>query len=192
MFLKPEPLVSAIGKWWRLPFILALMLPGSVTHAVPSFDEFKPPRKIAPALRVSAVPDPQKILPGQTFLLHVLVQLEKGWHIYSIRPQDENKMLATRLELKQNVFQADGDWSESKPRIILDQALKKVVKTHARAAEFTRSYRVPENIQPGIFPVSGVIIYRACDNKVCTLPKEISFATRVHVLEGRDTGAARN
>ena len=126
--------------------------------------------------------DPVVAKPGEDFDLHLSVKLSQGWHIYSLESQDRGEALATQIRLNENVFQAKGQWLEPKPTITLDGALNKVVKIHEDAVRFNRNLRVPGHIKPGIYSISGNIEFRACDNKICSLPKEVGFQTQFRVL----------
>jgi len=79
--------------------------------------------------------DSDPVYPGDRFKLYLSVQIEEDWHIYSLQPLDGNELLATQIILDDNVFESAGDWQESSPSLIQDDAQAKLVKAHTNIAE---------------------------------------------------------
>ena len=119
--------------------------------------------------------------PGDHFKLYLSVQIEEGWHIYSLRPMDGNELLATEIMLEDNSFKSQKYWHESPIHLIQDEAQEKLVKGHVKTAEFYNSFRVPINLTLGNHSIKGKLLYKACNNSLCTLPQSLSFATHIHV-----------
>ena len=70
--------------------------------------------------------------------------------------------------------------------IAWDGALEKVVQTHQQLVEFRRWYSVIKPLDSGLYQISGSVIFRACNNKVCNLPKKISYETKINVLSDKN------
>ena len=87
----------------------------------------------------------------------------------------------TQIFLEDNVFECSGDWQESSPSLIQDDAQAKRVKAHTHIAEFHKNFHIPENFNPGSYRINGKLHYRACDNKLCTLPQNLPFVSQIHV-----------
>ena len=60
--------------------------------------------------------------PGDYFKLYLSVQIEEGWHIYSLQPMDGNELLATQIMLDDNSFESQKRWQESSIHLIQDEA----------------------------------------------------------------------
>ncbi len=135
----------------------------------------------APRMKLATMTDSDPVHPGDKFKLYLSVQIEEGWHIYSLRPLDGNELLATQIVLEDNVFENAGDWQESSPSLIRDDAQAKMVKAHTRTAEFHKSFQVPKKVAVGSHPIKGRLLYRACDNKLCTLPQTLPFVNQLRV-----------
>ncbi|NIR53414.1 MAG: hypothetical protein GWM98_13130, partial [Nitrospinaceae bacterium] len=105
--------------FWSLP-----------ASAFQSLDEFKRSQNSDYHIEVQAMIQPESVGAGDTFEFYVRVTLSEGWHIYSMEFQSAEENLATQIRIRDNVFLSRGPWVEPEPRIILDQALQKVVKTH--------------------------------------------------------------
>lgn len=181
--------VSHIFKgpiFWAFLVLLASFLP---TAAVAEKNVFKSLLESGGVQRknldldLQAAVDPLQVGPGGRFRLFVDAAMAPGWHIYSLHEQINEESVATRLQLEDNLFHSLGGWEESRPRLIMDQVLKKMVKTHAGMAQFHQWQVVPEQLKPGKYPLQGSLVYRICDNKTCSLPKTLRFKTWIEVVE---------
>lgn len=161
--------------------IASLVFSSSSVLAFQSLEEFSRSKNKVSPVNVTALVDPVEVAPGKAFNLYLLVNLSEGWHIYALKEQSQGESLATKIRFEENVFQATGEWMEPKPTIALDGALDKVVKVHADSVQFRRNMTIPGDLKPGAYAISGEIEYRACDNKICSLPRKVDFKTRFRV-----------
>lgn len=178
---------------WRfpgvLPFILGFLLvcvelgAGTPGYGFDSFKKFQKSKETA-AFKLEAVPGRDRVRPGDTFWLYLVGTLDKGWHMYSIEKQTDDATVATRIELESSDFPLQGEWQETPPRLVRDEVLETILKTHSGRVEFTHLLQVPKDLKPGVYPISGTLHFRSCDNRVCTLPQAIRFQTRVIVETG--------
>ena len=166
--------------------VAALIFSASSLSAFQSFEEFSRSKNNNYKIDVTLFTNPVKAKPGEDFDLYLEVKLSQGWHIYSLESQGKDETLATQIRLNENVFQVKGQWLEPKPTITLDGALNKVVKIHEDAVRFRRNLIVPGHLKPGTYSISGHIEFRACDNKICTLPRKVGFKTNFRVLGKED------
>jgi len=171
---------------WRVPLVAALVLSSSSALAFQPFEDFSRSRNKIGNVNVTAITDPIWVKQGETFDLYLLVRLSPGWHIYSLEAQSKGESLSTQIHFEENVFQSTGEWMETKPAIILDEALGKVVKVHNDSVQFHRKLLVPGDLNPGMFTISGKIEFRACDNKICSLPRKVGFQTQLRVARDDD------
>ncbi len=172
---------------WSILLVAALIFLPSAVLAFQSFEDFSRSRNDIGNVNVMALTDPILVKSGQAFDLHLLVKLSEGWHIYSLKAQNKGESLATQIHFEENVFQLEGEWMEPKPIITLDEALDEVVKVHEDSVRFHRNLIVPGDLKPGMFTISGKIEFRACDNKICSLPRKVDFQTQLRV-SGDDDG----
>ena len=162
--------------------ILIFTLAGMFVHSFAEPGLFSTPGlPSGPRIKLDTMADRDPVYPGDGFKLYLSVQIEEGWHIYSLQPLDGNELLATQIFLEDNVFESSGDWQESSPSLIQDDAQAKRVKAHTYIAEFHKNFHIPENFNPGSYRINGKLHYRACDNKLCTLPQNLPFVSRIHV-----------
>ena len=110
------------------------------------------------------------------------VLIEEGWHIYSLSPLKGGEILATQILINENVFHEQGEWQEPEPVLIQDEAIGEIVKGHIGNVEFSKTYNVPVYIEADRYPITGRLVYRACDNQICTLPQEFPFNTTLQII----------
>ncbi|MBT3921230.1 MAG: hypothetical protein HOF21_01520 [Nitrospina sp.] len=159
-------------------FLAGILIP---IHLFAESGPFSTPVPSSPGIKLSTLTDPDPVFPGERFQLFLSIQIEEGWHIYSLQPMDGNELLATRILIEDNVFQSVEYWKESSTHLIQDDAQAKMVKGHIAHAEFQNFFDVPELIKPGSYSINGKLLYRACDNNLCTLPQSLPFITRLQV-----------
>ncbi|GJL77542.1 MAG: hypothetical protein NPINA01_05310 [Nitrospinaceae bacterium] len=173
--------LSQIASLYLL-VIAGLLCLTSSASAFQSFHEFSQSRNNNHNVDVAASTVPATVKPDEDFDLHLEVKLSEGWHIYSLKPQSQDKTLATQIRFSESVFLAQTPWVEPEPVITLDGALDKVVKVHKDPViRFRRNLVVPGHLKPGTYPILGHIEFRACDNKICALPRKIVFQTILRV-----------
>ena len=149
-----------------------------VLFANPPFDRLKP---ALPQIKINVLTSKSMVFPGEEFKFYMSVLIEEGWHIYSLLPLKGSELLATKILIDKNVFQEKEGWREPESMLIQDGAVGKMVKGHKGNVEFSRTYIVPVDVDAGKYPLKGRLVYRACDNQICTLPQEFLFNTVLQV-----------
>jgi DsbC/DsbD-like thiol-disulfide interchange protein len=181
-FLSKVSIFSSTRSKWVSFFLFVAMLNASMVEAIPSFQKFKEDSDPI-HFKLTTIVDPESIKPGGRFALYVKIELSAGWHIYSLYTKGvEGQPLATEISLNSGMFVAHGLWEEPAPVIAWDGALRRVVKTHQQVVEFRRWYSVVESLSLGSYQIRGNVVFRACNNKVCNLPKKIFYETKINVL----------
>ena len=163
--------------------LLLFLASVSPAWALTPFEEFNGAKPKVSVVKVKSTILPAKTKAGGKFKLHVHVSVNPGWHIYSINPREEHKLLATTLHLRSNRFLPVGEWQESKPTITLDEALQKILKIHESMADFVHEFQVPDTVSQGSFALKGEVIYRVCDDHVCSLPRKLPFTSQVKIVQ---------
>jgi hypothetical protein len=177
--------IPSLSNFFGGLFLVVMILASSIVDAMPPFQKFNKSSDSLVSFKLNAIVDPEAIKPGNRFALYLNLELSAGWHIYSLyAKENKEQSLATKITLQSDTFIPSGLWEESIPVIEWDGALEKIVKTHAQAVEFRRWYKTIETISSGFHEIKGSIVIRACNNKVCNLPKKIFYKTKVKVLDG--------
>ena len=150
-------------------------------HALFANSLFNRTPAVLPQIKINVLTNKSVVFPGEKFKFFMSVLIEEGWHIYSLVPLKGSELLATQILMNENAFQEQGTWQEPEPVLIQDEAVGKMVKGHKGNVEFSRTYNVPVDIEAGKYPIKGRLVYRACDNQICTLPQEFPFNTTLQV-----------
>jgi hypothetical protein len=184
-FSKISVFIPSLSKCGSFFFIVVIILASSVVDAVPPFQKFNKSSDSLVSFKLNAIVNPEAIKPGDRFALYLNLELSAGWHIYSLyAKKNKEQSLATKITLKSDTFIPSGRWEEPMPVIEWDGALEKIVKTHSQAVEFRRWYKTIEPISSGFHEIKGSIVIRACNNKICNLPRKIFYKTQIKVLDG--------
>ncbi|MDH5763389.1 MAG: protein-disulfide reductase DsbD N-terminal domain-containing protein [Nitrospinota bacterium] len=149
-----------------------------------SYQDFEKSKNHSLPLKLSSLSDKERVRSGETFWLYVVAVLDKGWHLYSLEKQSEDGSVATRIEMEKMVFDPQSSWQETPPTLVRDEVMEKIMKTHSGQVEFSRLFSVPAGLPPGVYPITGTLRFRSCDNRICTLPQTARFQTRVIVEAG--------
>ena len=166
----------------RVFIILLILFSSSLPiFAKPPFDKLKDPNPSFPAIKVSALTNKSLVIPGEEFIFYLSVIVKTGWHIYSLSPLAGNEFLATQIFIDENVFREMSVWKEPKPVLIQDGAVGRIVNGHKGNVEFSRTFLVSPKVEVDKYSIHGKLIFRACDNKICTLPQELPFQTGILV-----------
>ena len=180
--LKNFVYIKKPTKWVNFLLLGVIFFSSSNSSATSPFQGFKNDLSPSNNIKIVAIADPERINPKGRFVLHIKIEVKRGWHIYSLNAKgDEGESLATRINLKSDLLVPQGPWREPTPTIEWDGALEKVVKTHKQTVEFHRWYRA-ESLNTGSYRVKGSVVLRACNNKICNLPSEIFFYADIELL----------
>jgi DsbC/DsbD-like thiol-disulfide interchange protein len=164
-------------------FIILLILFSSsrLLFAKSPFDQLENSNPLDSPIKVSALTNKSLVFPGEEFKFHLSIIVKTGWHIYSLSPLEGNEFLRTQIFIDENVFRKKGAWKESKPVLIQDGAVGRIVNGHKGNVEFSRTYLVPAEVEVDKHSINGKLIFRACDNHICTLPQELPFHASILV-----------
>ncbi len=149
--------------------------------AISPFDRLQNSDPLITPIKISVLTNKSVVLQGEEFKFHISIIIEEGWHIYSLSPLAGNELLATQILMGENGFREKDAWKEPKPVFIQDGAVGKMVKGHKGNVEFSRNYLVPVEVAIKTHSIDGKLIFRACDNQICTLPQEVLFHTTIQV-----------
>ena len=94
--------------------------------------------------------------PNENLFLKFNIEIEKGFHIYSVHP---NKSLApTYIEILDTVyFSAFGTINEPKPKKKCDISFNEYVSYHENNIVLTQPLRIQENLKYGNYKINGIL-----------------------------------
>jgi hypothetical protein len=151
-------------------------------HALFATPLFNRSQAFLPQIKINVLTNKSVFFPGEKFKFFMSVLIEEGWHIYSLLPLKGRELLATQILMNENAFQGQETWQETEPVLIQDEAIGKMVKGHKGNVEFSKTFNIPVDIEAGNYHIKGRLVYRACDNQICTLPQEFLFNTSLQIV----------
>jgi len=138
-------------------------------------------------VQVQVLPSREGFAAGGTYPLALSLTIGKGFHINSTQPSDPH-LIPTRLS-----FQAPEGITLSRP--IFPRPRKMRVGFLDKPAEFfggrvlvRTSINIDAGLAPGRYQVTGRLSYQACNNQMCMMPQEVSFAIPVSVAPAGRSG----
>jgi hypothetical protein len=136
----------------------------------------------APILvEASVAPVPARA--GEYGRLTVEVRLKQPWYIYSFL-SDPLSGPPPRVEFSSAAIEALDGRYETRPVDKLDVATGTAQKYHAGPARLYADLRIKPGARPGAHPLTGSLIYAACDGKICLPMRKQPFVTEVVVEQG--------
>ncbi|MGK0289198.1 MAG: hypothetical protein ACI86H_000629 [bacterium] len=123
---------------------------------------------------------PSKVKVGQVVQLSLLGRVIQGSHIYSVHSQGKNKPSSTKIRVVSTWFQKKGKTTESKTKIILDEAYQKKVNAHQGDFQIHQKYILKQGVL-GAQKLQGKFTFQICNQRICSLPITKSFSTFFHI-----------
>ena len=126
--------------------------------------------------------DRETYYPDENLFLEFNIDIEKGFHIYSVHP---NKSLApTYIEIIDTVyFSTFGVINEPTPKKKCDATFNEYVSYHEDNIILIQPLRIQKKLNPGNYKVNGMFQYYACDATMC-IPKSEEFSFNLNVDKG--------
>ena len=161
--------------------------------ATPSFEDPKLPEelsllafqnadKVFPGLRIFAEFDRYKVAWGTEVTLLIRVFIPKGWHVYSVRKQDKDGPLPTRVEASSKIHRRLGELRETPPLQQWDDALEMHVNVHREQFLLEQNYLIVEDVPESIQDLNGFLIFQSCDNRVCVPVRQQAFSAPLEIV----------
>ena len=133
-------------------------------------------------LQFTAELDRQEIRAGETMTLELSIQINKGFHIYSVHP--DMSLSPTEIEHADSTwFSAIGIISEPDPHMKFDPNFDQVIGSHEGSFTLSQQLQLSPEFAPGEYLLEGTLNYLACDATRC-IPKWDEFQTELNVLSG--------
>jgi thiol:disulfide interchange protein DsbD len=126
-------------------------------------------------------PPARAVKTGARFPVKVMATIEKGWHMYGLRPV-ANGPIATRIWIADGLaVQLAGAVDATDPETMVDPAFGMEVQLYQGEISFTLPLRLAPSAAPGSLKFMVNVSYQACDNKICLPPKTVKLDVPVTV-----------
>ena len=164
---------------WFLLFIIYFS-----TNARAQFDdEIEIPDKV---LSFELFLDPEKSRYGEHARIIVDITIQKGWHIFSVIPgEDDFAPIPTSLKIENESLKLLGPVYESNPIIAPNSVLNQVLSYHENNVKLFQNIKIPtETLSNSELLVPGSITYQACSDRVCLPPKTEKYSLKILIEKG--------
>ena len=112
---------------------------------------------------------------GSMVKLTVIGRTQPGFHVYSVKPQGEFGPKPTRLIIDQPQLKTMGPIEESKPMLMVDQAIGESLLVHQGEFWVAQTFAPTQ----GKRFIQGYLFYQLCDNLICLTPVKQPFEARL-------------
>jgi thiol:disulfide interchange protein DsbD len=130
-----------------------------------------------------AVPPPNTLKPGARFRVNVVAQIQKGWHIYGLRPAAEGP-IPTRIWIADGMpVQSAGAVDATEPMTMVDPAFGMEVQVYDGEVSFQLPLRLSPTVETGNLKFFVNASFQSCDNKICLPPKTVKLEVPVTVAK---------
>ena len=160
---------NQIDKYVILLIILSVF---SLVFRNSSAQNIQLPESTKELVDFSARINPSPFRAGEEIRLIIDVDLQPGWHIYSVIPlEPEDAPRPTKIKLKEGLFSAEGPLYETRPVEDYIDVLKYSIFYHKDHAELYQNLIFTDDLSPGNHNSEVVVIYQLCTDAIC-LPTE--------------------
>jgi thiol:disulfide interchange protein len=137
----------------------------------------------------SAKVEPGEIKSGSKGTLKLTINLDEGWHVYSLTQPPPPRALKIKLE-DNDIFTQAGDAVQPKPKVKFDPNFQIDTETFEGSATFTVPFAVAKTAAPGPLKVAAKVTFQVCDSERCLRPKTITIESDVKVAAAGAAGVA--
>ena len=135
----------------------------------------------------SAEAQPQAVRPGEKLAARLYVNVDEGWHMYSL-DSPAGQPLSVSLDSLPKGFTFTDTLRQSVPTEEYDPNFQADAYFYNDKAEVRAGIAVAESARPGTYELSGSVRYMVCNDELCMPPttKRVSFAVEVEAGEARE------
>ena len=168
----------------QIMFLILLFTPWLLTTAIAQFDDdFEIPENV---VSFQVMLEPEKPRPGEHARLILDLQIQQGWHVFSVIPGDGDfAPIPTTLTIKDESLLLIGPVYESNPITAPDPVLDMVLSFHEEKVTLFQNIQIPEELSGGnVLSYNGNLSYQACSDRVCLPPKTEQFSLQIPLGTG--------
>ena len=137
----------------------------------------------------SAKVEPGEIKAGGKGTLKLTINLDEGWHVYSLTQPPPPRALKLKLE-DNDIFTQAGNAAQPKPKVKFDPNFQIDTETFDGSATFSIPFAVASTAAPGPQKVAAKVTFQVCDSERCLRPKTITVESDVKIAAAGAAGVA--
>ncbi len=179
-------------KFWATGFQSVEMLMPALRAALPTKTPTGPAMNLAPTsigahpVRWRAEVRPTEARRGESAVVTLTAEMEKGWHIYAL-PWTQKQPAPTPTTVifsELNGLQFQGKQQQTPPKKKYDEGFALDVLYFEGQAEFSQKFFIPPNTPVGTVKVTVTVRSQACDAEKCLNPRDDELTAEIRVVEG--------
>lgn len=139
-------------------------------------------------------PSQQRIAPGSEVLLELQLELENGWHMYSVttpKPGPTGGPTQTTIRLAESPAVAEQQLYFPAAERKYDQNFQIDTETYEKSVKFYLKVNLAGQVPAGPLELTAQMRYQLCDDKQCLPPKKVTASTTVTVDPSAAKGSAQ-
>ncbi len=148
------------------------------------FDSLELDREIEPAssaVSIIAKIKPITVIQGGQLIVRIIGRTDRDHHLYSVKQQGEFAPNPTKIIVMDPLLTATSEMAESATLLIHDEAFDEPLQVHKNDFWISQQYQLNKNVKPGIYQISGYLLYQICDNRICSLPLKNHFREKITI-----------
>ena len=120
-----------------------------------------------------------KVISETEVELQVTAIMEEGWHIYSVKPNEESFVVYTEFNIpKSDNYKLIGGINEPKPIKEYDPNFEETLEFHENTVTFTQRIKV---LTSSDFKVTGEFVYQSCNDRTCLTPEYVDLDFNIKI-----------
>ncbi|MBI5473764.1 MAG: hypothetical protein HY961_15610 [Ignavibacteriae bacterium] len=138
-------------------------------------------KKQSEKVAVRAVASQDAIHPGSSFFVALVLTIDKGWHINSAKPADDN-LIATSVEttLPQGLVVENIRYPQGETRTFAFSETP--LDVYEDSVYVLLQITAGEKLKPGKLSLSFTVDYQACNDNICLAPTFVSTKLDIRVV----------
>jgi len=140
-------------------------------------------QKASPA-HWTLTPSQQRIAPGSEALLELRLDLDSGWHMYSVttpKPGPTGGPTQTTIALTESKVVATQQLYYPAPERKYDQNFQIETEAYENSVKFYFKAQIAAQAQPGDAELAAQMRYQLCNDKQCLPPKKVTASASVTI-----------
>ncbi len=176
---------NQIDKYAILLIVLSVLF---FSHRNLSAQNIQLPESTKELVDFSVRMNPSPFRTGEQIRLIIDVDLQPGWHIYSVIPLEPvDAPRPTKIRLKEGLFRVEGPLYETRPVEDFVDVLNYSIFYHKDHAELYQNLLLTSELKPGKHSSEVEVIYQLCTDVIC-LPTE---TRTLHIDFAVEAGSVR-
>ena len=136
-------------------------------------------------VQVESYASHERIHPGESFQVAVVANIKKGFHINSHTPLDELLIpTVVKFDKTKGIIFSPASYPEAELKSFSFSANKMAV--YEGKISIFAGGKISEDIPLGDTKVSGVLVYQACDDQRCFMPRVVRFEIPLKVVNANE------